>query len=66
MSYANSKIKMKDGDVHFAMEYPDDVRKKVQECRSSGDFVELESQAIPTGQKFFIDADEVQSITRSS
>jgi len=64
MSYANSKITMRSGDVHFATETSSVVAKIVEVGRAGNKaLVSFEAPTIPAGELFYVDPNEVASIT---
>lgn len=56
------KITLRNGEVYYAAGYTSKVAPVINEARGSGKLIELERDAIPTGQKFFLDPDQVASV----
>lgn len=53
------KIRLEDGHELIAAGYASRVSEIVNEARGSGKLIELERDAIPTGQMFHVDPDKV-------
>lgn len=61
---ASSKITMHGGATHYSVERVDQVVKERDGALGSNALMELESTAIPTGQKFYLDPSQIESIRR--
>lgn len=64
MSYANSEISMKNGDLHSCCEYPTAVLEEQREAKAEDRLMSLESPTIPAGQRFYLNPHEVSSIKK--
>jgi hypothetical protein len=64
VSYANAEIRSTTGTVYACVEYPSRVLELYVAALAAGDrsLIELETPRIPTGQKFYLAPDQIESI----
>lgn len=60
--YAKSNIVTKTGAKRYSAWYVDAVNAEINQAREQGRMAIIESDAIPTGQHFYLDPDSVESI----